>query len=32
LPILAKAVEEEADKFGYTVMFCCTENNEQKAS
>ncbi len=29
---LAKAVEEEADKFGYTVMFCCTENNEQKAS
>jgi LacI family transcriptional regulator len=29
---LAKAVEEEADKFGYTVMFCCTENNEQKAN
>ncbi len=29
---LAKAVEEEADKFGYTVMFCCTENNELKAS
>lgn len=29
---LAKAVEEEADKFGYTVMFCSTENNEQKAS
>ena len=29
---LAKAVEEEADKFGYTVMFCCTENNEKKAS
>jgi LacI family transcriptional regulator len=29
---LAKVVEEEADKFGYTVMFCCTENNEQKAS
>ncbi len=29
---LAKVVEEEADKFGYTVMFCCTENNETKAS
>jgi LacI family transcriptional regulator len=29
---LAKVVEEEADKFGYTVMFCCTENNESKAS
>ena len=29
---LAKAVEEEADKFGYTVMFCCTEKNEQKAN
>ena len=29
---LAKAVEAEADKFGYTVMFCSTENNEQKAS
>jgi LacI family transcriptional regulator len=29
---LAKAVEEEADKFGYTVMFCCTENSEAKAS
>jgi LacI family transcriptional regulator len=25
-------VEEEADKFGYTVMFCCTENSEAKAS
>lgn len=29
---LAKVVEEEADKFGYTVMFCCTENSEAKAS
>lgn len=29
---LAKVVEDEADKFGYTVMFCCTENNETKAS
>jgi LacI family transcriptional regulator len=29
---LAKVVEEEADKFGYTVMFCCTENSESKAS
>jgi LacI family transcriptional regulator len=29
---LAKVVEEEADKFGYTVMFCCTENSETKAS
>jgi LacI family transcriptional regulator len=28
---LAKVVEEEADKFGYTVMFCCTENSEEKA-
>ncbi|HLO80776.1 MAG TPA: substrate-binding domain-containing protein [Chitinophagaceae bacterium] len=29
---LAKVVEQEADKFGYTVMFCCTENSETKAS
>lgn len=29
---LAKVVEDEADKFGYTVMFCCTENSETKAS
>jgi len=29
---LAKAVEEEADKFGYTVMFCCTENSESRAN
>ncbi len=29
---LAKVVEDEADKFGYTVMFCSTENNETKAS
>ncbi|MCU7549438.1 LacI family transcriptional regulator [Chitinophagaceae bacterium LB-8] len=28
---LAKFVEEEADKFGYTVMFCNSENNEGKA-
>src|SRR5665647_1281176 len=28
---LAKAVEEEADKFGYTVMFCSSENDEGKA-
>lgn len=28
---LAKVVEKEADKFGYTVMFCCTENSEEKA-
>src|ERR1043165_2577290 len=28
---LAKFVEEEADRFGYTVMFCNSENNEGKA-
>ena len=28
---LAKAVEEEAGKFGYTVMFCNSENDEGKA-
>lgn len=28
---LAKAVEEEANKFGYTVMFCSSENDEGKA-
>jgi len=28
---LAKAVEVEADKFGYTVMFCNSENDEGKA-
>jgi LacI family transcriptional regulator len=28
---LARIVEEEADKFGYTVMFCNSENNEGKA-
>lgn len=28
---LARTVEEEADKFGYTVMFCNSENNEGKA-
>jgi LacI family transcriptional regulator len=29
---LAKVVEEEADRSGYTVMFCSTENNENRAS
>jgi len=29
---LAKVVEEEADKHGYSVMFCSTENNENRAS
>ena len=29
---LAKVVEEEADKFGYSVMFCSTENKESRAS
>jgi LacI family transcriptional regulator len=28
---LAKTVEEEADKLGYTVMFCSSENNEGKS-
>jgi LacI family transcriptional regulator len=28
---LAKIVEEEADKLGYTVMFCCSENDEGKS-
>lgn len=28
---LAKIVEEEADKLGYTVMFCSSENNEGKS-
>ena len=28
---LAKYVEEEAAKFGYTVMFCSSENNEGRA-
>lgn len=28
---LAKTVEEEADKMGYTVMFCSTKNNEGKS-
>ncbi len=28
---LAKTVEEEANKFGYTVMFCSSENDEGKA-
>jgi LacI family transcriptional regulator len=28
---LAKIVEEEADKMGYTVMFCSSENNEGKS-
>ena len=28
---LSKIVEEEADKFGYTVMFCSSENDEGKA-
>jgi LacI family transcriptional regulator len=28
---LAKVVEDEADKHGYKVMFCSTENNEEKA-
>jgi LacI family transcriptional regulator len=28
---LAKTVEEEFDRFGYTVMFCNSENNEGKA-
>ncbi len=28
---LAKVVEEEADKKGYTVMFCSSENNEGKS-
>lgn len=29
---LAKVVEEEADKAGYSVMFCSTENSEARAS
>jgi LacI family transcriptional regulator len=29
---LARVVEHEADKSGYTVMFCSTENNDEKAS
>jgi LacI family transcriptional regulator len=29
---LAKFVEDEADKHGYSVMFCSTENNENRAS
>jgi LacI family transcriptional regulator len=29
---LAKVVEEEADKWGYSVMFCSTENKEARAS
>ncbi|MBS1666738.1 MAG: LacI family DNA-binding transcriptional regulator [Bacteroidetes bacterium] len=28
---LAKIVEEEADKIGYTVMFCSSENNDGKS-
>ena len=28
---LAKIVEEETDKLGYTVMFCSSENNEGKS-
>ncbi len=28
---LAKTVEEEANKFGYTVMFCSSENDEGKS-
>ena len=28
---LARVVEEEANKLGYTVMFCSSENNEGKA-
>jgi LacI family transcriptional regulator len=28
---LAKAVEEEANKFGYTVMFCSSENDEGRS-
>src|SRR5438874_2372402 len=28
---LARVVEEEANRFGYTVMFCNSENNEGKA-
>ncbi|MFZ9661739.1 MAG: LacI family DNA-binding transcriptional regulator, partial [Chitinophagaceae bacterium] len=28
---LAKIIEDEADKVGYTVMFCSTENNDQRA-
>lgn len=29
---LAKVVEEEAEKWGYSVMFCSTENKEARAS
>jgi LacI family transcriptional regulator len=29
---LARFVENEADKAGYTVMFCSTENNDEKAT
>ena len=29
---LARFVESEADKAGYTVMFCSTENNDEKAT
>ena len=29
---LARFVESEADKAGYTVMFCSTENNDEKAA
>lgn len=28
---LAKVIEDEADKVGYTVMFCSTENNDHRA-
>src|SRR5262245_60186829 len=29
---LAKIIEEEADQIGYKVLYCSTENNEEKAS
>jgi LacI family transcriptional regulator len=29
---LARHVEHEADKYGYTVMFCSTENDDKKAA
>jgi LacI family transcriptional regulator len=29
---LAKIIEEEADQIGYKVLYCSTENNEDKAS
>ncbi len=28
---LAKIIEEEADSIGYKVLYCSTENNEDKA-